>query len=225
MTQSVSDKFEEITKSVDAAISIMSRTIGLYEKVSRREELSKDDVLGILGDLKTNKTNLLWAYKELGKVAQNPFHFKFIKIHSEEHSTAMAINLLSAMALTSPGKPFPPAGTMVEKLGITTPENISKFSKGYEDAVSKIESSHASAQTKSFNIWYWICMSMFGTFAFLVVLWIIRKFYEMVMELRESIANLIKPGEFSRFKLFTLVKRKSSRFNFFPFFTMASSDS
>jgi len=206
-------EFQKISNSVEASIKIMSRTLGLYKKVKAGQKLDPDDVSGILNDVGTQKESLEWAYNQLIKVSKNPFHLKFIKIHSEQHSTQMAIHLLSAMATTSPGNPFPSATKMAETLGIQEPKNHDTFVKGYEEAVTNIEARQASAQSKSFNIWYWICMSMFGTFAFLMALWLARKFYEMVMDLRRRVAKFINPKHpLSNFKLFFFDRKHKPRF-------------
>lgn len=213
MTSTMDDEFQKISNSVGAAISILSRTLGLYEKVRDGQKLAPQDVSGILNDVRGKQKELEWAYDQLKEVSKNPFHLKFIKIHSEQHSTQMAINLLSAMAKTSPGKPFPSATEMAKTLDIQEPKNRDKFVKGYGDAAAQIEASQASAQTQSFNIWYWICMSMFGTFAFVIALWMARKFYEMVMNVRKRVADFVMPKRpLSNFKFFTFVRKHKRKF-------------
>lgn len=211
------DEFDKIKNSIESSIEILSRTLALYEKVKNGQTLNATDVSGILKDISSRRGDLNFVLDQLKQLKANPFHLKFIKIHSEHEASDMAVRLLNAMAKTSPGKEFPPAVEMANTLGIVDKENRTTFTAGYTSAVSQLKSKHASAQTKSFNIWYWICMSMFGTFAVLVILWIARKFYELVLDTRKNFANFVMPKRpLSKFKLFTFANDQKRKFGW-PF--------
>jgi hypothetical protein len=211
-------EFERVQQSIGAAINILAKTIDLFDK-AKTSQVNANDLINLMKEVDSNKGELKWAMDKLKDVKVNPFHLDFIKIHSEKHSTDMAIRLLTAMKDTSPGKSYPSPQEMATTLGLTNTANRGRFMEGYQETVQKLENSAAPDSTKSINIWYWICMSMFGSFAFLIALWIARMFYEWVQHIRKRFAEFVMPkGPLSKFKLFTFVRQGKKRTFQFPTF-------
>jgi hypothetical protein len=206
------NEIDRISRSFDAAVNLMTQTIELYEQHRQGKSIQPTDVQKILRQLSSDKEDLKWAIDKVAEVKKNPLKLDFIRVSSEAHSTKMAVNLLNAMGQTSPGKPFPSAESMVHTLGIEKKENVELFKEGYNDTVRKIEKSHLSAQDKTSNFWFWMCMSMFGTLGLLVAFWIARKFYEMFMEWRENVAKFFMPkGPLTKFSLFSFIKKNRKK--------------
>jgi hypothetical protein len=205
------NEFVKIERSVDAGIRLLSKTLDFYTNVKSNKKLNPEDVRNLLQEIGANKDELSWVLKQIQRVQKNPLDLNIVRIKSEKNSTEMAIRLLEAISKTSPGRGYPPANDMVKTLGIQNQENVDEFKKGYEDAVEKLNESHLSAAQKSFNMWYYICMSMFGAMALAVVLLILRKAYEKIMEYRERVAKFVLPNkkQLAKFSLWNFISRKN----------------
>lgn len=197
------EHFEQIERKVDASVKVLEETLKLYGKIRSKKEVTTQEINDLLKEIGANKEELKWVAKAVKSVKENPLDLEFIHVESGKKSADMAVNLLNAMAKTSPGRGYPSSSEMADTLGIKKSETRDKFEKGYQDTVEKLTSSHLSARQKTFNIWYWICMSMFGTMAFAVAALMLRRMYEWYMYKREEWAKWIMP-EKSQLKKFSL---------------------
>lgn len=195
-------EFEEIEQKVNAGVKLLEKTLDFYGKVKKKENIGVQEIGDLLKEIGANKDELRWVVNTVKSVKNNPLDLQFINVQSEKKSTEMAVRLLNAMGQTSPGRGYPSASKMADDLGIKKKENRVIFEEGYKDTVEKIKSSHLSAQEKTFNIWYWICMSMFSTMAFAVCVLILRRIWEWWMDVRESWAKWAMPSK-SQLKKFS----------------------
>lgn len=220
------EQFEQIERKVDDSVKVLAKTLDLYTNVKEQKKVDPEDINDLLKKIKASKEELTWVSKTVKSVQTNPLDLEFIRIQSEKKSADMAVNLLKAMAQTSPGRKYPSPAKMANTLGLEKRENRSEFENGYQEAIEKIQSSHLSAQQKTFNIWYWICMSMFGTMAFAIFALILRRMYEWYIDKRKEWAEWIMPEEsqLEKFALWTWLKRKKSlREVFVPMVVQSSS--
>lgn len=208
--QSKKEQFKEIERKVDDSVKVLAETLDLYTNVQAQKKVDPKDINDLLKKIHASKEELTWVSNTVKSVQTNPLDLEFIRVQSEKKSADMAVNLLNAMAQTSPGRKYPSPSKMATTLGLQKQENRSEFEKGYQEAIEKIQSSHLSAQQKTFNIWYWICMSMFGTIAFAIFALILRRMYEWYMDVLEGLANWIRPKEsqLEKFALWAWLKKQ-----------------
>jgi hypothetical protein len=220
------EQFAQIERKVDNSVKVLAETLDLYTNVKAQKKVDPKDINDLLNKIHVSKEELTWVSKTVKSVQANPLDLEFIRVQSEKKSADMAVKLLNAMAQTSPGRKYPSPAKMATTLGLEKRENRSEFENGYQVAIEKIQSSNLSAQQKTFNIWYWICMSMFGTMAFAIFALILRRIYEWFMDKRKEWAEWIAPEEsqLKKFAIWTwLTKKKPPREILVPMVVQSSS--
>ena len=156
---------------MDNAVKTLSRTLDLYSPHRRRDRRRRrGTVTQILRDLPGEREDQAALYGQVKQVTANPFHLKVVKVRSEQRSTDMALRLLHALESLAPGQPLPSGPHMADLLGLHPGHNRDTFLRGYAAAVQRLEAVAAPAPVKRINLLYWLCLSLFGTLAFFVVL-------------------------------------------------------
>lgn len=219
----------DINTHLGNSINLIYRVLDLYNKHQTITPRDVSDIFTTMTD--QDKNAVQWAYEQLKiiKSKSKKIDINAIHIKQEQKSKDLAIGLLRAIGQTLPGKQFPSGDKMATDLGLNDPSTKQEFITEYNltvDALKTSKNQHKiNSMDQSLIMWAWIGRGLAGTLLVFVLFFIGRKLYELVMEIRKSIANFVMPNrkQLSKFKLFTFLgKRKKPRL--IPTFVQATDE-
>ena len=204
---------EKINKLIPQAINTFQAIIEMYAKKNRGENISSRDFINIFAGI--TQEDFSAALTILQIVKKKHFFSVNQVLNSHEHtsgytlpgqsSAETASRVVQAMLQSVTSQKIVPVEQMIETLKIEDPELKKKFKNEYEKAIKHIKTSYHQNPVDA-NLYLWARLGKFLFYGGIVViiLIILRKIYEFVVDvtdtIRNAIVNFIKPSK-SRYYL------------------------
>lgn len=198
---------QRVNRFIPFAVKLISEALALRE-APESQRLEKAQ--GLLELLRTdqNREDLQWAFTQLDQIKNNiPTALHGFRTKRDKDKTQMAINLLKVLQQTGTA---PPSGESVATT-LEVKENRSEFIKEYDQTVRELSKQKDLTQRQQrFALWGWIVNAFYGSvenpwygaFVLLVLIWTVRKAYELTLHWREAVARFVSPGQFEELTFF-----------------------